>query len=362
MTQAGTVLGTPAYMSPEQFMGQVVDARTDIYSSGVLLYQLLTGERPFEGGMSAIMHKALNTEPPAPSQLSVTAPPSFDAVVRRAMAKRPEDRFPVGQGVCRGDADSAGEAGSAGHRGGRVDPGCHAGAAASQTGRDAGRATRSVRACRQAGNAAIQPAPGRRCGGGGSRDRRRRRHRWLLSHSPSPRPAVVATGNRPATSAAPAETPAPSTDAPPNPVVAIAPPPVGQPSVPVPNGPPNPVSPPPPALQAPAANPSAQPNAVAMVPPPPVIQPPVPQPPPQPVVVKPTPAELDVLRHRIGQWASSQSCTLLDGDVESGPVGTFNGFAGHGTVDDLRTSLLSILPPSETNWRVAGVNRCSVPR
>ena len=74
-------------------MGQVVDARTDIYSSGVLLYQLLTGERPFEGGMSAIMHKALNTEPPAPSQLSVTAPPAFDAVVRRAMAKRPEDRF-----------------------------------------------------------------------------------------------------------------------------------------------------------------------------------------------------------------------------------------------------------------------------
>ncbi|MGC1411986.1 MAG: serine/threonine-protein kinase, partial [Acetobacteraceae bacterium] len=93
MTQAGTLLGTPAYMSPEQFMGQVVDARTDIYSSGVLLYQLLTGERPFEGGMSAIMHKALNTEPPAPSQLSVTAPPSFDAVVRRAMAKRPQDRF-----------------------------------------------------------------------------------------------------------------------------------------------------------------------------------------------------------------------------------------------------------------------------
>ncbi len=93
MTQAGTLLGTPAYMSPEQFMGQVVDARTDIYSSGVLLYQLLTGERPFEGGLSAIMHKALNTEPPVPSQLSVTAPPSFDPVVRRAMAKRPEDRF-----------------------------------------------------------------------------------------------------------------------------------------------------------------------------------------------------------------------------------------------------------------------------
>ena len=93
MTQAGTVLGTPAYMSPEQFMGQVVDSRTDIYSSGVLLYQLLTGDRPFDGGMSAIMHKALNTEPPAPSLITVTAPLSLDAVVRRAMAKRPDDRF-----------------------------------------------------------------------------------------------------------------------------------------------------------------------------------------------------------------------------------------------------------------------------
>ena len=93
MTQAGTVLGTPAYMSPEQFMGQVVDARTDIYSSGVLLYQLLTGERPFEGGMSAIMHKALNTDPPLPSQISVTCPQAFDGVVRKAMAKRPEERF-----------------------------------------------------------------------------------------------------------------------------------------------------------------------------------------------------------------------------------------------------------------------------
>ena len=93
MTQAGTVLGTPAYMSPEQFMGQVVDARTDIYSSGVLLYQLLTGEQPFEGGMSAIMHKALNTDPPLPSQITVTCPQAFDGVVRKAMAKRPEDRF-----------------------------------------------------------------------------------------------------------------------------------------------------------------------------------------------------------------------------------------------------------------------------
>ncbi len=93
MTQAGTMLGTPAYMSPEQFMAETVDSRTDIYSSGVLLYQLLTGERPFEGGMSAIMHKALNTDPPAPSRISVTAPLALDAVVKKAMAKRPDDRY-----------------------------------------------------------------------------------------------------------------------------------------------------------------------------------------------------------------------------------------------------------------------------
>jgi eukaryotic-like serine/threonine-protein kinase len=93
MTQAGTVMGTPAYMSPEQFMGQTVDARTDLYSAGVLLYQLLTGERPFEGSMSAIMHKALNVEPPRPSDLSVTAPRALDAVVAKAMGKRPEQRF-----------------------------------------------------------------------------------------------------------------------------------------------------------------------------------------------------------------------------------------------------------------------------
>ncbi|MBU6448975.1 MAG: serine/threonine protein kinase [Rhodospirillales bacterium] len=97
MTQAGTMLGTPSYMSPEQFMGQTVDARTDIYSSGVMLYQLLTGEKPFEGGLTAIMHKVLHTEPPAPSALSFTVTPALDAVVKKAMAKRPEDRFDSAQ-------------------------------------------------------------------------------------------------------------------------------------------------------------------------------------------------------------------------------------------------------------------------
>ncbi len=95
LTQVGTIMGTPAYMSPEQFTGQVVDPRTDLYSAGVVLYQLLTGERPFEGSMTAIMQKALNTVPSRPSEIAVTAPVAFDAVVQRAMAKRPEQRFPT---------------------------------------------------------------------------------------------------------------------------------------------------------------------------------------------------------------------------------------------------------------------------
>jgi len=112
MTQVGTVMGTPAYMSPEQFMGQAADRRTDIYSAGVLLYQMVTGERPFEGNMTGIMHKALNTEAPRPSDLAVIAHRALDAVVAKAMAKRPEDRFDSADAFARAldgafDADDA---------------------------------------------------------------------------------------------------------------------------------------------------------------------------------------------------------------------------------------------------------------
>lgn len=93
MTQIGMVMGTPAYMSPEQFRGEPTTASTDIYSAGVILYQLLTGERPFDGGLATIMHKALATDPPKPSDISGTVPHSADAVVARAMAKRPDQRF-----------------------------------------------------------------------------------------------------------------------------------------------------------------------------------------------------------------------------------------------------------------------------
>lgn len=93
LTQAGTVMGTPPYMSPEQFMGQTVDGRSDLFSAGVVLYQLLTGEKPFTGALTTIMHKVLKEDPPWPSVLNVHVPTRLDAVVKRAMAKRPEDRF-----------------------------------------------------------------------------------------------------------------------------------------------------------------------------------------------------------------------------------------------------------------------------
>ena len=93
LTQAGTMLGTPAYMSPEQFLGQPVDGRSDIFSCGVILYQFLTGEKPFTGTVTTIMHKVLKEEPLPPSTLNVTLPPAWDAVVRKAMAKNPAERF-----------------------------------------------------------------------------------------------------------------------------------------------------------------------------------------------------------------------------------------------------------------------------
>ncbi|HJS88094.1 MAG TPA: serine/threonine-protein kinase, partial [Acetobacteraceae bacterium] len=94
-TQPGTATGTPAYMAPEQFLGEPVDARADIYAAGVVLYQMLTGERPYDGGTAAVTHKVLHTEPVPPSQLSTHSSLAMDAIVARAMAKRRANRFPT---------------------------------------------------------------------------------------------------------------------------------------------------------------------------------------------------------------------------------------------------------------------------
>src|SRR5438034_5601075 len=93
LTQVGTVLGTPSYMSPEQIMGLPVDGRSDLFSAGVILYQFLTGERPFSGSATTTMQKVLKEDPLPPSALNVQLPTTMDAVVRKAMAKRPEERY-----------------------------------------------------------------------------------------------------------------------------------------------------------------------------------------------------------------------------------------------------------------------------
>ena len=74
LTQVGTVLGTPSYMSPEQIMGLPVDGRSDLFSAGVILYQFLTGERPFAGSATTTMHKVLKEDPLPPSTLNVQVP------------------------------------------------------------------------------------------------------------------------------------------------------------------------------------------------------------------------------------------------------------------------------------------------
>src|SRR5437899_8421736 len=97
LTQVGTVMGTPSYMSPEQIMGLPVDGRSDLFSAGVVLYQFLTGERPFAGSATTTMQKVLKEEPLPPSTLNVQLPPAMDAVVREALAKRADERFQTAQ-------------------------------------------------------------------------------------------------------------------------------------------------------------------------------------------------------------------------------------------------------------------------
>jgi serine/threonine-protein kinase len=93
MTQVGSVLGTPSYMSPEQILGLPIDGRSDLFSAGVILYQFLTGERPFTGSSTVTMHKVLEEDPLPPSRFNVQVPGAMDAVVRKALAKRPDDRY-----------------------------------------------------------------------------------------------------------------------------------------------------------------------------------------------------------------------------------------------------------------------------
>jgi hypothetical protein len=94
LTQTGVVMGSPGYMAPEQYAGGKVDRRADLFAAGVVMYQLLTGARPFAGSVESIPYKICHVDPPLPSE----AEPDrgwerYNAVITKALAKKPEDRF-----------------------------------------------------------------------------------------------------------------------------------------------------------------------------------------------------------------------------------------------------------------------------
>ena len=97
-TTTGQLLGTPAYMPPEQFTGGAIDGRTDLFALGVILYRMTTGEQPFPGEtLTAVSYKVVHTEPLAPSKLNPAIPKQLEAVILRCLAKSAADRYRTGE-------------------------------------------------------------------------------------------------------------------------------------------------------------------------------------------------------------------------------------------------------------------------
>jgi serine/threonine-protein kinase len=95
MTATGSILGTPSYMSPEQMSGEKIDGRSDLFSLGVVLFELLTGTRPFTGSLSEIMMAVLQNHPPPPSTVDPArgVSPGWDPIVLKALAKELDQRY-----------------------------------------------------------------------------------------------------------------------------------------------------------------------------------------------------------------------------------------------------------------------------
>jgi serine/threonine protein kinase len=99
-TLAGTIFGSPKYMSPEQIVGRDIDGRADIFSLGAVLYELLTGFAPFFGGdLETVLDQVINDMPAPPTSRSKSIPAVFDYIVARALAKHPDDRYPDARGL-----------------------------------------------------------------------------------------------------------------------------------------------------------------------------------------------------------------------------------------------------------------------
>jgi serine/threonine-protein kinase len=94
LTLVNSQIGTPGYMAPEQYTGEGVDHRVDVYAAGVLLYRMLTGRKPFEGAAASVMFKVMNEDPVPPSQVEGAGRPAvYDRIVARALARSPAERY-----------------------------------------------------------------------------------------------------------------------------------------------------------------------------------------------------------------------------------------------------------------------------
>lgn len=93
-TRTGVILGSPLYMSPEQVLSETIDNRSDIFSLGIVLYEMLTGQTPFSGdNATSVMYHIVHDIPPKPSSLKPEIPEMLDAIVSRCLARKPEDRY-----------------------------------------------------------------------------------------------------------------------------------------------------------------------------------------------------------------------------------------------------------------------------
>jgi serine/threonine-protein kinase len=102
ITTTGQLLGTPSFMPPEQFTGAPIDGRADLFSLGVILYSLATGEQPFPGEtMTAVSYKVVHTEPIPPSKLNPAIPPNLEGAILKCLAKNPAARYQTGEEIAR---------------------------------------------------------------------------------------------------------------------------------------------------------------------------------------------------------------------------------------------------------------------